>query len=96
VARSASPELRPLAAGGVDIRANPGFDDIYMTAVEAALHNPCQSGKTHLLELLNQTNDRTAATHLGIEITEVGDDFCAGVCPWTSARASRSASCTVG
>ena len=27
------------------------------------------------LELLNQTNDRTAATHLGIEITEVGDDF---------------------
>ena len=27
------------------------------------------------LELLNQTNADTAVTHLGIEITEVGDDF---------------------
>ena len=33
------------------------------------------------LELLNQTNDRTAATHLGIEITEVGDDFLRGRVP---------------
>ena len=27
------------------------------------------------LELLNQTNADTAVTHLGIEMTEVGDDF---------------------
>lgn len=33
------------------------------------------------LELLNQTNARTAATHLGIEITEVGDDFLRGRVP---------------
>ena len=33
------------------------------------------------LELLNQTNAHTAATHLGIEITEVGDDFLRGRVP---------------
>jgi len=33
------------------------------------------------LELLNQTNADTAATHLGIEITEVGADFLRGRVP---------------
>lgn len=33
------------------------------------------------LQLLNQTNANTAATHLGIEITEVGDDFLRGRVP---------------
>ena len=33
------------------------------------------------LDLLNQTTDRTAATHLGIESTEVGDDFLRGRVP---------------
>ena len=33
------------------------------------------------LSLLNETNANTAATHLGIEITEVGDDFLRGRVP---------------
>lgn len=33
------------------------------------------------LQLLNQTNANTAATHLGIEITELGDDFLRGRVP---------------
>ncbi|MBU4424323.1 MAG: hotdog fold thioesterase, partial [Gammaproteobacteria bacterium] len=33
------------------------------------------------LELLAQTNANTAATHLGIEITELGDDFLRGRVP---------------
>ncbi|MDD2711554.1 MAG: hotdog fold thioesterase [Simplicispira sp.] len=33
------------------------------------------------LQLLNQTNARTAVTHLGIEMTEVGDDFLRGRVP---------------
>ena len=47
-----------------------------MKTVEAALHNPMTIWKKPIsLELLNQTNADTAVTHLGIEMTEVGDDF---------------------
>ena len=37
--------------------------------------------KTADLALLNTTNHQTAAQHLGIEITEVGDDFVRGRVP---------------
>lgn len=37
--------------------------------------------KTVSLELLNQTNANTAASHLGIEIIEVGADFLRGRVP---------------
>ena len=33
------------------------------------------------LPLLNQLNAQTAAAHLGIEITEIGDDFLRGRVP---------------
>ena len=47
-----------------------------MKTVEAALHYPMTIWKKPIsLELLNQTNADTAVTHLGIEMTEVGDDF---------------------
>ena len=33
------------------------------------------------LEICNQTSENTAVTHLGIEITEVGDDYLVGRVP---------------